>query len=312
MRGRGCRRLAAAKAQAEEADEASPGAHRRRGRARRGGRAGRSSTRTADRSPHQRPRPSISPRPEAARAAEAAGSPAPRRAAAQAAAAAAAGRAGRRPSSVLPRPVARALPGSSPWPSGCTTSTWPRVRATRDRLISEGQAHHDELVATAQSARRAASSAASGARARRTTSCSPPRQKRHDELIAEATPSTTRCSPRPASSPPAWSPRPSSRRRRSSRSSASERGLLERKIAELRGFERNYRARLKSYIEGQLHDLDRAGGDHERRPRAAQTASRADTERLDQHGRRAPGHAAGRCLVAGRARTFGARCAFRR
>ncbi len=38
-----------------------------------------------------------------------------------------------------------------------------------------------------------------------------------------------------------------------------ERGLLERKIDELRSFERDYRARLKAYLEGQLRDLDSKG-----------------------------------------------------
>jgi DivIVA domain-containing protein len=35
-----------------------------------------------------------------------------------------------------------------------------------------------------------------------------------------------------------------------------ERSLLERKIDELRAFEREYRSRLKSYLEGQLRDLE--------------------------------------------------------
>jgi DivIVA domain-containing protein len=35
-----------------------------------------------------------------------------------------------------------------------------------------------------------------------------------------------------------------------------ERSLLERKIDELRAFEREYRGRLKSYLEGQLRELD--------------------------------------------------------
>ena len=38
-----------------------------------------------------------------------------------------------------------------------------------------------------------------------------------------------------------------------------ERGLLEKKIEELRGFERDYRARLKSYIESQLEQLNHTG-----------------------------------------------------
>lgn len=42
-----------------------------------------------------------------------------------------------------------------------------------------------------------------------------------------------------------------------------ERGLLERKIDELRGFERDYRARLHEYIQAQLADLKDVGGDAE-------------------------------------------------
>jgi DivIVA domain-containing protein len=40
----------------------------------------------------------------------------------------------------------------------------------------------------------------------------------------------------------------------------SERERLERKIDELRAFEREYRARLKAYLEGQLRDLDGNAG----------------------------------------------------
>ncbi|MBG6224709.1 DivIVA domain-containing protein [Arthrobacter sp. CAN_A2] len=35
-----------------------------------------------------------------------------------------------------------------------------------------------------------------------------------------------------------------------------QKSVLERKVEQLRGFERDYRARLKAYIEGQLNDLD--------------------------------------------------------
>jgi len=40
-----------------------------------------------------------------------------------------------------------------------------------------------------------------------------------------------------------------------------ERTLLERKIEELRGFERDYRSRLHTYIQGQLADLKNIGTD---------------------------------------------------
>ncbi|WP_341392580.1 DivIVA domain-containing protein [Arthrobacter sp. G119Y2] len=38
-----------------------------------------------------------------------------------------------------------------------------------------------------------------------------------------------------------------------------QKAVLERKVEQLRGFERDYRARLKAYIEGQLRDLDARG-----------------------------------------------------
>nr|MBW4096332.1 cell division protein [Acidobacteriota bacterium] len=38
-----------------------------------------------------------------------------------------------------------------------------------------------------------------------------------------------------------------------------QRSVLERKVEQLRGFERDYRSRLKTYIQGQLRDLDTQG-----------------------------------------------------
>lgn len=38
-----------------------------------------------------------------------------------------------------------------------------------------------------------------------------------------------------------------------------QRSVLERKVEQLRGFERDYRSRLKNYIEGQLRDLETRG-----------------------------------------------------
>lgn len=38
-----------------------------------------------------------------------------------------------------------------------------------------------------------------------------------------------------------------------------QKSVLERKVEQLRGFERDYRARLKTYIEGQLRDLEAKG-----------------------------------------------------
>ena len=55
-----------------------------------------------------------------------------------------------------------------------------------------------------------------------------------------------------------------------------ERGLLESKIEELRGFERDYRSRLHSYIQGQLAELKNTGV--ERRRRAPRTQGEAAAE----------------------------------
>jgi len=38
-----------------------------------------------------------------------------------------------------------------------------------------------------------------------------------------------------------------------------EKTLLEQKIDQLRGFERTYRSQLKSYLQGQLNELDQTG-----------------------------------------------------
>jgi DivIVA domain-containing protein len=62
-----------------------------------------------------------------------------------------------------------------------------------------------------------------------------------------------------------------------------ERSLLERKIDELRAFEREYRSRLKSYLEGQLRELEskaavvpnRGGGSPQSAPVATVGASQA-------------------------------------
>ncbi|WNB84846.1 DivIVA domain-containing protein [Cellulomonas sp. ATA003] len=53
-----------------------------------------------------------------------------------------------------------------------------------------------------------------------------------------------------------------------------ERSLLERKIDELRVFERDYRTRLKSYLENLLGDLDNRGSALPRRPSRQPTVPR--------------------------------------
>lgn len=52
-----------------------------------------------------------------------------------------------------------------------------------------------------------------------------------------------------------------------------ERSLLERKIEELRSFERDYRSRLKSYLETQLRDLESKGSIVPNRPSGSADAT---------------------------------------
>ena len=87
-----------------------------------------------------------------------------------------------------------------------------------------------------------------------------------------------------------------------------ERNLLERKIDELRTFERDYRARLKNYIEAQLADLEQTGvepaeagdgeaqgeGEHAGRPAVAGPASTGSSARRER-----PPHRGGRSRVRG-------------
>jgi regulator of protease activity HflC (stomatin/prohibitin superfamily) len=57
-----------------------------------------------------------------------------------------------------------------------------------------------------------------------------------------------------------------------------ERSLLERKIDELRVFERDYRTRLKSYLENLLGDLDNRG--NALPPRSGQPQTVGDGQNL--------------------------------
>ena len=60
-----------------------------------------------------------------------------------------------------------------------------------------------------------------------------------------------------------------------------ERTLLERKIEELRGFERDYRSRLHTYIQGQLADLKNIGTDA--KDGDAQQGEQASAEPQPEH-----------------------------
>ena len=94
-----------------------------------------------------------------------------------------------------------------------------------------------------------------------TTSCSATGQKRHDELIAEATSRHDTMLTQARDQSTGMVEKAQQQKQAVLAELGRERDLLQKKIAELRSFERDYRARLKSYLESQLHDLEATGAD---------------------------------------------------
>ena len=92
------------------------------------------------------------------------------------------------------------------------------------RMLALAQKLHDEYVAEGQNTREKLISEG---------------QSRHDALIAEA----------------------QQKRAEVLQELGSERSLLQKEIEELRTFERDHRMRLKSYLEGQLIELEQTGAD---------------------------------------------------
>ena len=148
-------------------------------------------------------------------------------------------------------------------------------------------------------------------RATPTTCCSSPAASTRS-TCARASRSATRSSPRATPPRPASSPRP---RRSSARRSAPRPGARRprARVDELRVFERDYRLKLKSYIEGQLRELDherltagRSSGRRHGRTAAAPSPSRAPSgtavERV-----RVPAADLTRALAAERAAKVGTR-----
>ena len=103
-----------------------------------------------------------------------------------------------------------------------TRLQYPSGRFIHEELVSTGQAKHDELVAEASA--------------------------RHEQMITEARERST-----------GMVAEAQQRKATVLHALAHERDVLQKKIEELRTFERDYRARLKSYLEGQLHELSPTG-----------------------------------------------------
>jgi cell division septum initiation protein DivIVA len=106
---------------------------------------------------------------------------------------------------------------------------------TRERLISEGQSRHDQIVGEATARQE---ELVSTGQAKYDEFMSAGKAK-HDALIAEA----------------------QQKKAEVLQGLGSERGVLQKEIEELRTFERDYRTHLKSYLEGQLIELEQAGAD---------------------------------------------------
>ena len=146
-------------------------------------------------------------------------------------------------------------------------------------MVGEAQTKHDELVASAQRATTSSGPASA------TTSCSTPAQQRHDELLAEATTRHDTMIREARDQSTGMVDEAQQQKQAILGELGQERDLLQKKIAELRSFERNYRARLKSYLESQLQRprsrpaVTRAGAP--RPPRRPRGTSRATPRRAE-------------------------------
>lgn len=139
---------------------------------------------------------------------------------------------------------------------------------TRQRLISEGQAHHDKVVgeATAKHAELLSTGQAKHdeflavGRSKHAEFLSTG-QAKHDSLIAEASARHEQMITEARERSTGMLAEAQQKKAAVLEALARERDMLEKKIDELRTFERDYRARLKSYLEGQLQELDHVGAD---------------------------------------------------
>src|SRR5450759_4593570 len=118
---------------------------------------------------------------------------------------------------------------------------------TRERLIGEGQLRHDQVIGEAN---------AKQEQLRYTA------QAKHDSLIAEATARHEQMITEARERAAGMVAEAQQKRAEVLQTLGHERSLLQQKIDELRTFERDYRARLKSHLEGQLRELDQIGADN--------------------------------------------------
>ena len=141
-------------------------------------------------------------------------------------------------------------------------------QTTRERLISEGQAHHDKVVGEA-AAKQAELLSAGQAKHDQFLAIGQSKhaeflstgQAKHDSLIAEASARHEQMITEARERSTGMLAEAQQKKAAVLEALGRERDLLEKKIDELRTFERDYRARLKSYLEVQLKELDHTGVD---------------------------------------------------
>jgi DivIVA domain-containing protein len=117
---------------------------------------------------------------------------------------------------------------------------------TRKRLISEGQSHHDKVIGEATAKQAELTSSA---------------QVKHDALIAEAAARHEQLITEARERSTGMVAEAQEKRAEVLQTLGQERSLLQKKIEELKIFERDYRARLKAHLEGQLDRLEQIGSD---------------------------------------------------
>jgi DivIVA domain-containing protein len=130
-------------------------------------------------------------------------------------------------------------------------------QSTRKRLISEGQTFHDQVVSEAEAKKEEYVSSAQA----RYDELSSTGQAKYDELIAEAAARHEQMITEARERSTGMVAEAQQRKATVLQALSRERDVLQKKIDELAIFERDYRARLKSYLEGQLHELNQTGAD---------------------------------------------------
>jgi DivIVA domain-containing protein len=128
---------------------------------------------------------------------------------------------------------------------------------TRERLISEGQLRHDQVVGEA-TARQEELLSTGQAKYDEFVSVG---GAKHDVLIAEATAEHEHMITEARERSTGMVADAQQKRAEVLQALGRERSLLQNKVEELGTFERDYRARLKSYLEGQLVELEQTGAD---------------------------------------------------